>query len=88
MSKSIDPYSHPNTDELPLREAAEAAHKTFTEYETGKTTGVKFIGIGKDKIIFYCHDEKAMQAVPESYRGWPCEASKADKKLPQPYHKK
>lgn len=88
MSKSIDPFSHPDTEELPLREAAKEAHRIFTEDGTGEHTGVKFVAIGRDRIMFYCHDEKAAEDIPESFRGWPCEIAKTSDNLPQPYNRR
>lgn len=69
----IDPFSHPDSEELPLREAGELAHKMYTEHATGKPTGVRAVGVGKDKLYFYVKDKKVGEKLPRWFHGHACE---------------
>lgn len=69
----IDPFSHPDNEEKPLREAAEHAHERFTETGTGEKTGVLGVGMGVDTIFFYVKTKKAGKNLPRFFMGHPCE---------------
>lgn len=70
----IDPFSHPDSEERPLREAAEEAYNRYSEIATGKKTGVRAVGIGVDRIYFYVRNERVKKTLPKVFMGWDCEA--------------
>ena len=78
----IDPYSHPDNEELTLTEAANLAHQMFTEHGTGQTTGVRNIGIGKDRLFFYVKSKRHAVGLPKFFRGHPCEVRVAGEARP------
>lgn len=81
-TRYIDPYSHPDSEELTLTEAANLAHQTFTEHGTGQTTGVLNIGIGKDRLFFYVKNKRYATNLPKFFRGHQCEVRVTGKARP------
>lgn len=78
----IDPYSYPDNDEFPLREAAEEAYLRFSDTSTGKENGVTAVGIGIDSIVFYVTNKKVAENIPSTFRGHPCKVQVVGKVRP------